>query len=142
MEHFTPIQSALGGALVGLSTFLVLFFQARVAGVSGIAGTLFAPRKGDIGWRVAFITGMVAMGTVVSLLRPELFGQPVVSKATLVVAGLLVGLGTRLANGCTSGHGVCGISRLSRRSIIATATFMGTAALTVLVTNLVKGGAQ
>jgi uncharacterized membrane protein YedE/YeeE len=139
MENFTPLQSAIGGAMVGLSTFLVLFFQARVAGISGIAGSLFAPERGDIGWRVAFIVGMVATGAVLGVLWPALFGEPTTSRGTLVVAGLLVGIGTRLGNGCTSGHGVCGLSRLSRRSMVATALFMGTAALTVLFSRLLKG---
>jgi len=141
MEAFTPVQSLIGGVLVGLATFMVLFFQARVAGISGILGSLFAPERGDVGWRLSFIAGMVATGAFLSSLHPELFSQPERSPGILVVAGLLVGLGTRLANGCTSGHGVCGLSRLSRRSLVATATFMGTAALTVLIRNIVAGGA-
>ena len=139
MDQFTPLESAFGGALVGLAAFLVLFFQGRVAGISGIAGSLFAPEKGDIGWRIAFILGMVMTGTALSFVQPELFGSAPASRAVLVTAGLLVGFGTRLANGCTSGHGVCGLSRLSRRSFVATATFMGTAALTVLITNILGG---
>lgn len=139
MDMFTPLESAFGGVLVGLASFLVLFFQGRVAGISGIAGSLFAPEKGDIGWRIAFISGMVATGAALSLAQPELFGEPTTSRVTLVIAGVLVGLGTRLANGCTSGHGVCGLSRLSRRSIVATATFMGTAALTVFLRSALLG---
>lgn len=140
MENFTPIESLIGGALIGLATFLVLFFQARVAGISGIAGSLFQPSKGDIGWRVAFIGGMVGAGVIIARVAPELFGESVVSLPAVIVAGLLVGAGTRLANGCTSGHGVCGLSRLSRRSMIATGTFMGFGALTVTVVDLLKGG--
>ena len=140
MQDFTPLEALIGGALVGFASFLVLFFQARVAGISGILGSLFVPAKGDFGWRVAFLVGMVATGVLVSHLRPALFGEPEGSSPSLVAAGLLVGLGTRLANGCTSGHGVCGLSRLSRRSLIATVTFMGTAALTVFVHKLLAGG--
>lgn len=142
MQNFTPIESTLGGALIGLATFLVLFFQGRVAGISGIAGSLFAPEKGDIGWRVAFIVGMVAIGFAASGFQPDLFSQPQRSRGLLILAGLLVGVGTRMANGCTSGHGVCGLSRLSRRSLVATALFMGTAAFTVFVSNLLDGGAR
>ena len=141
MEAFTPVQSLLGGVLVGLATFMVLFFQARVAGVSGILGSLFAPERGDIGWRLSFLVGMVATGALLSALHPEWFSQSQSSPGVLVVAGLLVGLGTRLANGCTSGHGVCGLSRLSRRSLVATGTFMGVAALTVLIRSIATGGA-
>jgi uncharacterized membrane protein YedE/YeeE len=139
MNSFTPIQSLLGGALVGLSSFMVLFFQARVAGVSGILGSLFAPARGDVGWRVAFVVGMALTGAVLARVQPEFFEHPVRSPWLLVVAGALVGFGTRLANGCTSGHAVCGLSRLSRRSIVATGTFMGTAALTVLVMQRIGG---
>jgi len=141
MEHFTPVESAFGGVLIGLATFMVLVFQARVAGISGIMGSILTPQKGDIGWRVAFIAGMVGAGSALALLRPDLFGQSVVSRPILIAAGLLVGVGTRLANGCTSGHGVCGLSRLSRRSMAATATFMGFGALTVLVSHKLLGGA-
>lgn len=134
------LEAVLGGALIGLSTFLVLFFQARVAGISGIAGSLFNPQRGDIGWRVAFIVGMVLSGSAIAALRPEYFGEPVRSLPMLLLAGLLVGVGTRVANGCTSGHGVCGLSRLSRRSLVATLTFMGVGALAVLMSHALKGG--
>lgn len=137
MEAFIPVQSLLGGVLVGLATFMVLFFQARVAGISGILGSLFAPERGDIGWRLSFLVGMVATGAVLSALHPEWFSQSQSSPGVLVVAGLMVGLGTRLANGCTSGHGVCGIARLSARSLAATGVFMLTAvATTYLVRQL------
>lgn len=139
MENFTPIEATIGGALIGLATFMVLVFQARVAGISGILGSLLAPQRGDIGWRVAFVVGMVATGTALSQVRPEWFTAPNVSLPVLVAAGFLVGVGTRMANGCTSGHGVCGLSRLSRRSLVATLTFMGVAAVTVLAARL--GGA-
>lgn len=140
MEHFTPIESTLGGALIGLATFMVLVFQARVAGISGIVGSLLTPQRGDIGWRVAFVVGMVATGMALSQVRPDWFPAPEASLPMLIGAGFLVGLGTRLANGCTSGHGVCGLSRLSRRSLWATGTFMGVAGLTVLIVRL-GGGA-
>lgn len=141
MHNFTPLESTIGGALIGLSSFMVLFFQARVAGVSGIVGSLFSPTKGDVGWRLAFVTGMVGMGAALGAAWPSLFGDAQRARPELAVAGLLVGLGTRLANGCTSGHGVCGLSRLSSRSIVATFVFMGTAASAVLVRGVITGGA-
>jgi uncharacterized membrane protein YedE/YeeE len=142
MELSTSVQAAIGGALVGLASFMVLFFQGRVAGISGIVGTLFAPAKGDIGWRVAFVLGMALTGSALSLLNPALFAPSRHPKLVLVAAGLLVGVGTRFANGCTSGHGVCGLSRLSRRSMAATLTFMLTAALTVFAQRLITGSVE
>jgi uncharacterized membrane protein YedE/YeeE len=142
MELSTFVQAAVGGALVGLSSFMVLFFQGRVAGISGIVGTLFAPTKGDVGWRVAFVLGMVLTGFALSLLYPALFAPSHRPTPVLVAAGLLVGVGTRFANGCTSGHGVCGLSRLSRRSMAATLTFMLTAALTVFAQRLIAGSVK
>ena len=134
MTEFTPWTSLLGGILVGLASAGVLFTQGRVAGVSGICGALLPPKGGDWGWRVAFVVGMLGTGALLSPRYPDAFstaGLP--SAGWLVLAGLLVGFGTRLGNGCTSGHGVCGVGRLSRRSIVATATFMLTAGITVFV---------
>lgn len=133
----------LGGVLIGLSASLLLLFNGRVAGISGIAGGLVAPARGEVAWRATFVLGLVGGGVLLSVLFPQLLGAPVVSGAVApVLAGLLVGFGTRLANGCTSGHGVCGLSRGALRSLVATLTFMATGALTVFVVRHVLGGVQ
>jgi hypothetical protein len=135
MDHaaFTPISSVVGGALIGLASVAVLVSHGRVAGISGICGRLLSPLPGDRAWRVAFLGGLVATSVALAWGYPEAFDRSALpSTPWLALAGALVGFGTRLGNGCTSGHGVCGISRLSRRSIVATGTFMLTAALTVL----------
>lgn len=126
------LGALVGGVLIGLSAFALLLVSGRVAGISGIVGGLLPPKGGDTRWRLAFVTGLVGGGLVLALVHPGAFptalsGHPL----RLAVAGLLVGLGTRLGNGCTSGHGVCGIGRLSPRSLQATLTFMATAMLTV-----------
>jgi len=113
-----------GGALVGLSASLMLMLNGRVAGISGIVGGLLQPQVGEVSWRAWFLAGLLAGGAVLFGTRPESFATAAVPSAVIVVAGLFVGFGTRLGSGCTSGHGVCGISRLSRRSIAATLTFM------------------
>lgn len=141
--EFTPLASLAGGVLIGLSAALLLAANGRIAGISGIAGGLVtgAPR-GDVGWRVMFLIGMIGMGTVLAAFRPELFRFAIArSTPVLVLAGLLVGFGSRLGRGCTSGHGVCGIGRLSRRSLLATLTFMATGVVTVLVVGRIFGGA-
>lgn len=126
MENFTPISALIGGGLIGLSAVLFMLLNGRIAGISGIAGGLIAPVAGDWPWRLAFVLGLVAGPLIYMALGGPLPGIrfPMASKAGLIVAGLLVGFGTRLGGGCTSGHGVCGVSRLSRRSLAATATFM------------------
>jgi uncharacterized membrane protein YedE/YeeE len=128
MEHTMNIESyawsLLGGALIGVSATLLLVLNGRVAGISGIVGGLLKPTRGDVGWRVWFVAGLVSGGIALLVSRPQAFGPATVPAALLVVAGLLVGFGTRLGNGCTSGHGVCGISRLSFRSFVATLTFV------------------
>lgn len=134
MENFTPVASLIGGILIGLASIGLLAFNGRIAGISGITGGLLEPRSGDVGWRVAFVGGLVAGGLLMGSLKPEWFEYAIDrSVATVVVAGLVVGFGTRVGSGCTSGHGVCGISRLSVRSVIATVTFMATGALTVFL---------
>lgn len=141
MYHFTPFASLLGGALMGLAASMLLLFSGRVAGISGVAGGLFRPSAGDLSWRVLFIAGLVAGGAVLLLVNPEVFHVGIHrSFAALAVAGLLVGFGARLGSGCTSGHGVCGLSRLSRRSLVATLTFMATGALSVFVVVHLLGG--
>lgn len=123
-----------GGVLIGLSAVLLLWLAGRVAGVSGIAGGVLLPQRGDVAWRVAFLGGMVAAGGAVMALWPDA-PQPRMGASPwlLGVAGVLVGFGTRMGNGCTSGHGVCGLGRLSVRSLAAVLVFMATAIATVFV---------
>ncbi len=129
--------AALGGALIGLAGAFLLAANGRIAGISGIAGGLATAPREDRGWRLAFLAGMVLMGVVLLFVMPGQFdAQFPVSGPLVVVGGLLVGFGTRLGNGCTSGHGICGVSRFSLRSIAATMTFMAAGMFTVL---LVKG---
>ncbi len=141
---FTPLEATAGGVLIGLGATLLLLGTGRAAGISGIFGGLVLPRAGDLGWRVAFLGGLLAGGLAVALAAPHAIANApgVHAELTVVaIAGVLVGFGTRMGNGCTSGHGVCGIARLSRRSIVATMTFMATAGLTVFVVRHVLGGA-
>jgi len=141
MESFTPLSSALGGALIGLAASLMLFGLGRIAGISGIFGGLLLPKLGDIAWRLAFVLGLVLGGALMFQIAPDMFQVRIDrSLLTVAVAGLLVGFGTRMGNGCTSGHGVCGISRGSPRSLVATVTFMATGALTVFLALHVFGG--
>ena len=129
-----------GGLLIGLASAGLLLLNGRVAGISGIYAGLFEPRRGDRAWRALFIAGLVAGAAAVSLLRPGTFQFDVVRPPALILAaGVLVGFGTRVANGCTSGHGICGVSRFSPRSLVATATFMAAGALTVFVVRHVLG---
>lgn len=129
-----------GGLLIGLASAGLLLLNGRVAGISGIYAGLFEPRPGDRAWRALFIAGLVAGAATVALLRPGTFQFDVVRPPALILAaGVLVGFGTRLANGCTSGHGICGVSRFSPRSLVATATFMAAGALTVFVVRHVLG---
>lgn len=138
--EFTPLSSALGGALIGLSASALLLIQGRVAGISGIVGGLFTPRAGDIGWRVAFVVGLVVAGLVASLFAPELVAVEVQRAPWMVaVAGVMVGLGTRIGNGCTSGHGVCGLSRMSPRSLASVLTFMAVGALVASLVGALTG---
>ena len=137
MSMTSLLPPLLGGALIGLSASFLLLANGRVAGISGVVGSLLAPVRGDIAWRVLFFGGLLTGGLLLAWLRPGSFAPPE-SLSTggvglLVVAGLLVGFGSRLGNGCTSGHGVCGISRGSARSILATLTFMATGVLTVFL---------
>ena len=122
---FTPWSALAGGVLIGVAAAMFLLLNGRVAGISGIVGGLLKPVGGDVGWRIAFVIGLVVAPLVYGLFAivPRL--QIDASPVALVVAGLLVGLGTRYGSGCTSGHGVCGLSRLSPRSLVATLSFMG-----------------
>ena len=131
--HFTPWTSLAGGLLIGLATALLLLFSGRIAGISGIVGGLLRPGKGDVAWRVAFVAGLLAAPLVFAMAAPLPSVQIDAGTATLVAAGLLVGLGTRYGSGCTSGHGVSGLSRGSPRSIVATALFMAAGFMTVFL---------
>ena len=130
---FTPWSALIGGMLIGLAAAMFALLNGRVAGISGVLGGLFKPTRGDIGWRVAFIGGLVGASLVYRLFATLPAVQIDASYAALVVAGLLVGVGTRYGSGCTSGHGVCGLSRLSPRSLVATLSFMGAGFVTVFV---------
>ena len=130
---FTPWSALIGGMLIGLAAAMFALLNGRVAGISGVLGGLFKPMRGDIGWRVAFIGGLVSASLVYGLFATLPAVQIDASYVALVVAGLLVGVGTRYGAGCTSGHGVCGLSRLSPRSLVATLAFMGAGFATVFV---------
>ncbi|WFU84080.1 YeeE/YedE family protein [Bradyrhizobium sp. CIAT3101] len=132
---FTPIASLLGGALIGLSAVLLMWATGRIAGVSGIAARLFPPYEDrEFAGRLAFVAGLIAAPVLVRLVTGSLPAQTIAAGApVLIVAGLLTGFGAVWGSGCTSGHGVCGLSRLSVRSLVATITFMATAAATVFV---------
>lgn len=134
MEDFTPLSGLIGGIMIGTAVALMLWLNGRVSGVSGIVGGMVERRAGA-GWRLAFIGGLILGPLAYALLAGPVTVSMQASLPVLAVAGLLVGFGTRLGSGCTSGHGLCGIARLSRRSITATAVFMGVAALTVFVTH-------
>jgi uncharacterized membrane protein YedE/YeeE len=132
---FTPVASAAGGALIGLAAVLLMALKGRIAGVSGIASRLLPPYEDrEFAGRLAFVAGLIAAPALVWLANGRLPEQTIeAGLPVLVVAGLLVGFGSVWGNGCTSGHGVCGLSRLSVRSLVATVTFMATAVLTVLI---------
>lgn len=136
---FTPWSSLAGGALIGMAAAMFALLNGRIAGISGVLGGLLKPHRGDIGWRVAFVVGLLSAPLLYLLIglvpRPQIDA----GYAALVLAGLLVGVGTRYGSGCTSGHGVCGLSRLSGRSLAATAAFMGAGFITVFVTRHIFG---
>jgi uncharacterized membrane protein YedE/YeeE len=144
VEDFTPIASGVGGLLIGAAAITLMLFNGRIAGISSIFGGLIPgwnPRSGDWAWRLSFIVGLVVGGLAYQAYDPSAFALELDrSLPALAFAGVLVGFGTRMGGGCTSGHGVCGNSRLSKRSLIATATFIATGAITVAVINRVFGG--
>jgi uncharacterized membrane protein YedE/YeeE len=145
MSHFTPLSAAIGGLMIGAAVALLWVLNGRQAGISGIAGGLLAPERGETGWRLWFLAGLIGGGALLVRLHPAwfAFAQPE-SLLGLAGAGLLVGFGTRLGGGCTSGHGLCGVSRLSLRSLVATGVFMaaGMAAVFVARHLLGLGGAS
>jgi uncharacterized membrane protein YedE/YeeE len=140
MTEFTPVSSLAGGALVGVAATLLLWLDGRIAGISGIVGGLLRGNPADMAWRAAFIVGLLGGGVVLRLLAPATVAFTLArSTPALLIAGFLVGYGTQLGNGCTSGHGVCGLSRGSRRSLAATLTFMTTGVLTALAVRFLGG---
>lgn len=133
MENFTPWSALAGGALLGLSAVILLLFRGRIAGISGILAGLFTPHKGDTSWRVLFLIGMMLGAVILLPMGFSIADMPQGSTLLYVAAGLLVGIGTKLGNGCTSGHGICGMGRFSKRSIVATLVFMAVAIFVVLL---------
>jgi len=140
VSQFTPLSSFAGGTLIGVAAALLLVANGRIAGSSGIVGGLLRRPAGDTAWRALFVAGLLGGGVVLQLVRPSAIGPSLVGVPLLVVAGLLVGFGTSMGSGCTSGHGVCGIGRLSPRSIVATVTFMLAGAVTTYVLRHLLGG--
>lgn len=131
--HFTPATALAGGVLIGLAAAAFILFNGRIAGISGIVGGLLRPQRGDVGWRLAFLAGLLAAPVLYGMVTALPEATIDAGAGTLVAAGLLVGIGTRYGSGCTSGHGVAGISRGSPRSLVATAAFMFAGFLTVYV---------
>ena len=130
-QHFTPWTSLAGGMLIGLAAALLILFNGRIAGISGIVGGLLRPRHGDLAWRVAFVAGLLASPLAYLLFQALPAATIEAGTPALIVAGLLVGVGVRYGAGCTSGHGVCGLSRWSPRSLAATIAFMAAGFVTV-----------
>ena len=132
-NNFTPWASLAGGILLGLASALFILVNGRILGISGIVGGLFRPKSGDVGWRLSFLLGLLVAPVLYFLVAGPTTARIDAGWITLVIAGLLVGVGTRYGAGCTSGHGVCGLSRMSPRSLIATLAFMGAGFVTVFV---------
>ena len=147
MENFTPVASLIGGMLIGLSASAMLLFSGKIAGISGIVGGILSPAQNDTQWRLLFLGGLLVGGLLVGsrmvgLSSADVFAIEIErSWPALILAGLLVGFGSRFGSGCTSGHGVCGISRFSPRSLVATITFISTGALVVYIVNHLFRGA-
>ena len=141
MANFTPLSAAIGGALIGLAAVMLMLLAGRVAGISGIASGILGIGSIDRGWRLAFIGGLI-LAPVAAMFAGYAVPIPQMPTSWIVViaAGLMVGFGARLGGGCTSGHGICGIARFSKRSIAATMIFMGTAIVTVALMRHVVGG--
>jgi uncharacterized protein len=143
MNDFTPLSALLGGGLIGAAASLLLLTHGRIAGISGLYGGMLRRGTRDRGFRLSFIAGLVFVGTLVRVFCPAAFASTWSPTLPVVLAaGLLVGFGTQLGNGCTSGHGVCGISRLSVRSLVATGTFLATGVATVFVVRHLLGGGK
>jgi uncharacterized protein len=141
MENFTPYSSLAGGLLIGISAAIMLLFNGRITGISGITAELISPKSGEWLWRLLFLVGTVLGAVLFNQFYPGAFAIPKDYPYGLLIAGgLLVGIGTRMGSGCTTGHAICGISRLSSRSIVATCVFMTAGGITVFVLRHVIGG--
>ena len=142
MQNFTPLMSLAGGIIIGCAALLLLVSIQRIAGISGIIGGLFPVIRQDLTWRLFFVAGLLLGGFVLAAVYPNSLAINLTySTPALVVAGLLVGFGSRLGNGCTSGHGICGLGRLSSRSMIAVVTFMATGIISAVMVGQIFGGA-
>ena len=142
MEHFTPVSALLGGLLIGIAAVILLLFNGRIMGISGIARGIIHPVPKDVLWRVLFLVGLIVAPLVYTAVSGEAVAIHMTSSLpALIIGGFLVGLGTCTANGCTSGHSVCGLGRFSRRSLVVTVTFMFTSIITVYVLRHVLGAA-
>jgi len=139
-SHFTPWLSLAGGLIIGLAAAMLVLFNGRIAGISGILGGLLSLPRHDMAWRIAFLAGLLVAPIIATLFDEPPVAQISASWPEVLLAGLLVGAGTRYASGCTSGHGVCGISRGSVRSVVATLTFMLAGLITVFVRRHIVGG--
>jgi uncharacterized membrane protein YedE/YeeE len=137
-NHFTPWSALIGGLILGIAAVIFILINGRITGISGILGGLLSPTQGDVWWRVAFIAGLIMAPLIYSLFTTLI--QIDASYPLLIIAGLIVGIGTRYGSGCTSGHGICGISRLSPRSLVATAAFMAAGFITVFIIRHVIAG--
>ena len=137
--EFTPWSALAGGALIGIAAAMFVLLNGRIAGISGVIGGLFKPVAGDVAWRAAFVIGLIGAPLVYALFAALPIPEIDASFGALIAAGLLVGVGTRHGSGCTSGHGVCGLARLSPRSLVATAAFMVAGFATVFVTRHLFG---
>ncbi len=141
MEGFTPVLSSIGGILIGLAAVALLLVNGRIAGISGITAGVLHPTQGNTLWRVVFLGGMLVGAMLIRWLHPEALAIRIdVSNAAVLLGGFLVGIGTRIGNGCTSGHGVCGVGRLAPRSMVASAVFFSVAVFTSWLIRHVTGG--
>lgn len=141
MEGFTPVMSSVGGILIGLAALALLLANGRIAGISGITAGVLHPKKGNTLWRILFIVGLLLGALTIRQFHPDAMDIRIdVSTAAILLGGFLVGMGTRIGNGCTSGHGVCGVGRLARRSIVASAVFFTFAVLSTWLIRHFAGG--
>ena len=142
MQNFSPIESLVGGIVIGIAALVLLRFYRRIAGISGIFGGLFPFDAGETLWRLVFLAGLITGGVILSFLHSDAVTfELAYSNPALILAGLLVGFGSRMGNGCTSGHGICGLGRLEPRSVVAVLTFMVTGILTAVLVQQLLGGA-
>jgi hypothetical protein len=141
VTNFTPLSALAGGVLIGASASALLLLNGRIAGITGIFRGALVPTKGDAAWRFVFLAGLFAGGLLLTWMSPAAIEVAPRPLAVTMIAGLLVGFGTRLGNGCTSGHGVCGLSRLSPRSVVATMTFMAAGVVSAIACRHLLGGA-